>query len=1070
MRPSLTLVTSDSPAVLIERLALDLAREPLSPFDDEVVVVQSLGAERWVRHELARRHGCAASLAFPFPAAFCHRLAAGLLGADHPLDPRFERDALTWRVLDLLDSDHGGDPAFEPLARFTTGADTRKRLGLAARIAARFDEYQLYRPDVLLAWERGDDTHDSASPHIAWQATLWRRLCDGDAPPLHLARWLSGAIELLGSATATPAGLPPRVSVFGVSTLPPLFAALLRALANFVPVRAYVLATECAGQSDPGDRPADPLTAAFGDSVRELVALFGGAARENYPSPAPDSTPTALARLHAMARHGVAGDPAPIAHDDDSLTVHVCHSPVREVEVLRDQLLAALAADATLRPHDILVLVPDITEYAPLVEGVFDVGERELPRIPHRIADRAAATESPLADAALRIVRLAGSRWTAPEILELLDIPAVRRAARITAGGRERILDWIRETRIRWGRDGAMRREYFALPAINANTWSAGLERLIMGYAAGREETLVAGVLPCAGDSAGDPDTLGAFARWTAILFDTLHDWREPRTPAAWSGTLRDALTRLLEPEGTGEERAMDVVLRALDSLREAGTVAGCHRPMDVAVIRDWLERALTEDTSAAGFLSGGMTVCELKPMRAIPFRVIAMLGLNDGTFPRGVRRTAYDLLEIEHREGDRDLRASDRQLFLDTILSARDRLILSYVGRSERDNSERAPSVVVAELLDIAHRCFTTGDTPAPIVVQHRLQPFSPAYYGANGGGETRPLFSFSRANARATAASAARRRIDPFVRAPVVQIPPNEQLDIALDDLVECWTNPARFFCRRVLDLRLPADRETSSDCEPMTVEPLTRYEIQQRLLECHLRGTSTADRERELALAGGILPCATLGELWFDKLHHDIRLLLDATGTPELRDPVPVHITGDSWTITGRIGGITAHGRIHARAATLKPKDRISAWITHVALCTIRPDTTTRVIATDDSFTLRPAIGALARLEELVAGYRAALCAPLPVFEHASMEYVRRTMPERQRRATTPPLEAARRAFAGDGFGTGDATDRYIALCWRGCDPFEKSLADFTRLSETLWLPILRSGDTDVQGATA
>ncbi|HYD51527.1 MAG TPA: exodeoxyribonuclease V subunit gamma, partial [Gemmatimonadaceae bacterium] len=538
--PRLTLVTSDRPGTLIERLALDLGAAPLAPFDEDVVVVQSQGMERWIRLALAQRHGIAASLRMPFPAAFAQGLAAAMGG--RPLDERFEREAMTWRILHLLEEGLADEPAFRALHALAGGGDTRARLGLASRLASRFDDYLLYRPDVLLAWEAGREGEGDAEP---WQAALWRRLCpsdDADGPPMHLARWLDAAVRGIEAGEVARDALPPRVSVFGVSTLPPVFARLLHALARHVPVRAYLLAPPLhSWRAD--EPPRNPLFAAFGHASRELVALLAADADvEEHHAPAiADGTPTLLRQLQADVRLGIArgpdGDaPHPLDARDVSLTVHDCHSPMREMEVLRDQLFDAFAADPTLRPHDVLVMVPDVAAYAPFVDAVFGVGEPGLPRLPFHIADRPVAQESSVVDALLRLLRLVGARWTAMEIVELLDLPTVRRAAGIAEGATRGILGWVHETRICWGRDGAMRQERFNLPAVESNSWRAGLDRLLMGYATGRADALVAGIVPHAGDTIGDPETLGALARWTERLFDALDALREPRPLARWSG------------------------------------------------------------------------------------------------------------------------------------------------------------------------------------------------------------------------------------------------------------------------------------------------------------------------------------------------------------------------------------------------------------------------------------------------------------------------------------------------------------------------------------------------------
>lgn len=1077
MSHRLTIVSSSRPAVLVERLAGDLAAEPLPPFERETIVVQSLGMERWVRNELARRHGCAASLDFPFPAGFCRALAARLAADGAALDERFGRDALTWRILELLESGIAEEPDFAPLRAFVHGGDTRKRLGLAARVAGRFDDYQLYRPAELLAWEVNESSGD-AGPHVRWQAALWRRLCgldggptQGAEPPRHLARWFTETIAALEARDTAPDGLPRRIGIFGVSTLPPLFLRLLRAAARFVPVRLYVLAPPRATWVG-HDSPPNALHAAFGAASRELLSLCDslGADQEEWDGvPDGGGDASCLRRLQDDFRRGIARGlegaeqpPVPLADGDESLSVHVCHSPMREMEVLRDQLFAALAADPTLRPHDILLLVPDVAVYAPFVEAVFGVGEPELPRIPHHVADRPIAHESSLVRAALRILQLVGARWTAPEVMELLESPSVRRAAGISEEGSSRILDWVEETRIRWGRDGKMRRSVFELPGIESNSWRAGLDRLLMGYAVGPEEALVADVIPFAGQTIGDPATLGAFAHWIERLFDVLDDWRAPRPLAAWSAALDEVFSALLAPGDDDEADALRELLRSVADLRTLESLGGCGRSIDLVVVRDWLERKLSDESIGSGFLIGGMTVCAFKPMRAIPFRIIAMAGLDERSFPRPDRRAAYDLLEIEPRPGDRSLRADDRQLFLDTLLSARDRVILSYVGRSARDNTVCAASVVLAQLLGIVDRSFTRapidGEGPRrpseALVVEHRLQPFSAAYYD----GRTPRLFSYSRVNARALAAGAERRSATAFVDGPVAASAAQEApIDIALADLVECWTNPSRFFCQSVLELRLPGEGEPLGDCEPMEVDGLTKYAVQEEMLRGHLAGARAIERKRAVERALGRLPSGALAGPSFDVLEGEVREFLERISRPSSREPAMVEIAGTGWRITGRLDGITDEGRLQLRAATVKNKDLIGGWIRHLALSAVRGAVRSTIVGTDRQMLFDFIDDPRALLETLVAGYRAALAAPLPVFERASHAYFMRLRAvESGKPVKKAPLEMARAAYEINPFAPGaDLEDVYVVLCWRGRDPFAEP-AEFERWSEALWRP--------------
>ncbi len=1073
-----TLMFGDSPLSLVETLDDDLSAEPLSPFVNECIVVQSLGLERWLRQQLAQRQGCAASVQFPFPAAFCHALARTLNVGGEPLDTRFGERPLTWALFELLsDSTHTSRPECAALRTYLDDADAAKRFALARRIATRFDDYQLYRPDVLLAWEAAP-VMPSAAAHLQWQAYLWRTLTANRAPR-HLARWFTTTIEQLERSTSAPVGLPARVSVFGVSTLPPLFIRLLHAIARFVPVRFYVFVPHVASfgtgantnsntNSNSNEPEQHPATRAFGSASRTLVSLL------THTTPAPtirtvnsaaSSRDTVLGHLQRDIRRGATTSPVPMPENDASLRVHVCHSPTREMEVLRDQLLDAFVADPTLRPHDVLVLVPDVSVYGPLADAVFRATD-DGPGIPHRVADRALARDASSARAMLQLLELVTARGTASEVINLLHIDVVRRAAGITSADIERIVEWMREAGIRWGLDGATRSAAFDLPNVDDNSWRRGLDRLMMGYATGRLDALVGGVLPVAGDTLGDMELLGRFVNWVDALFETLATLRRTRTLADWSTTLSEIVERLVEADGADEEAMLARVRDAIHELDDAAPNMPATREVPFEVVSGYLSALLDSDEHGTGFLSGRMTVCAIKPMRSIPFRVIAMLGLDDASFPRRERRAAFDLLEIEPRDGDRDTRSDDRQLFLDTLLCAQERLILSYVGRSQKTNAALAPSVVIDELLDIVDASFTTGRLDAngkavpartQVVVEHRLQPFSASYFD----GQDARLFSFSDAIVQSVRAARAKRSPAPFVGEVSVAAANESEppLEITIAELIDCWSNPARFYCQRTLALRIPRPGDGLDDVEPMEVDNLQRTVTQQRLLDAHLSGDATAAQVQLRTLESDTLPSAALATAWFKALSDGASSLLHRVGTPAFLAPLHVDLSGRGWRLTGRIDGLVAGGRLQVRAAKIKDKDRARAWVTHVVLSAVKASDVehlvTTLIGTDATITIGAVERPMAVLDVLMRGVRRTLETPMPFFEHASYKYASSSKP------SDAAIDDASQAYIGSDYMEGDASDEYVALCWRARSPFDDDTIDeFVELSSEFWSGYLKA----------
>ncbi|WP_396213789.1 exodeoxyribonuclease V subunit gamma [Gemmatimonas sp.] len=1075
----LRIITGDSPAALLSRMAQELTAPPLPPLLDECIIVQSLGMERWVRQQLALRHGCAASLALPFPAAFCRRLAAGLQRDPHfatgdgvTIDARFEEQALVWRLFALLHDDALlAQDVCEPLRAFLQGGTDAKRYGLARQIAARFDEYRLYRAELLVGWEEGRDPL-TTNAHEAWQAALWRTLLANERPA-HFARWFLQTVERLESVAQRPEGLPERVSVFGVSTLPPLFIRLLRAVSRFVPVTFHVLLPN-ADSWRPGAM-RHPFFEAFGQSSRDFLGLLMQPdargvlpAIEHIPTAAAGGADSVLAQLQQSLRLGTVA-PLSVPGGDRSLSVQVCHSPMRELEVLRDQLLDAFAADPTLRPHDVLVMAPDVEQYAPLAEAIFGHartrGDEQRPHIPYRVADRTMSRESAPARALSTMLGLVSSRLTASEVLELLTQPLVRQAVGIAPSDVDQITTWIEDAAIRWGYDGAARAALQDVPGFEENSWRRGLDRLLAGYATGRVEALSGGVLPVAGDLMGNAELLGQFVEWVEVLYTRLDVLRTERPLDEWTRVLQDTLDWLVRSDDVDERAVIDRLSRNLGRLAELtdtrasaqGTRSEAAYPVSFDVVRDWVADTLAEDEPASGFLTGGLTICAMKPMRAIPHRIIVMLGLDDRAYPRRIRRPAFDVLSSDPHVGDRDPRADDRQLVLDTLMSAGDRLMLSYVGRSQTNNTHIAPSIVVTELLD---RLDAMHGGPTPLSqtlrVEHPLQPFSTAYFTDDSTRDHR-LFSFDQQMAATVQASLRRHPVPAFLSSlpPVPSLQRDwhaggePMLELTIDDLVDMWLNPARVYCRRVLQLSVAADETLIDDVEPTDMDPLLRHRVQQRMLDRSLLGRGNAARERALDVATGELPVGALGAQWHDRLRREMTPMLTRVGTPAFLAPLSVEVHGADWVLRGQLGQQLPGEQWRARAGKLNTRDKTRAWIAHVVRCATAAPVATRIIARDQELLLPPVENAMPQLDLLVQGVRAVRQSPLPYFPEAACVFSAKA------HKGEPGLDAAIAMYEkNDDFGRGDSADPYVQLLWRGTQPVEELADDFMALADGFW----------------
>ncbi len=1127
---SLSIHPSNRLEVLVEHLAGTFAAEPLPAFEREIIVVQSRGMARWLTLQLADRSGLAANLTLPFPATFCRQLAERLATDSEvgpPLDGTtaspYDREPLTWRIFARLQNlEPDGREASETRDRsLTAGAspadyleddpDQIKRFQLSTRLAGLFEAYQLFRPRMLLDWESIGD-HEAPT---SWQSKLWCSIVEDAAPDHHLARRSLDLLDLLTRPGHPPAGLPRRLSVFGASTLPPIVLEILVALARFIPVRIYLLSPtyhfwgelrserEAARLRQRRRRSADdppaaddyleaghPLLAAFGRQGREFFNLLQEADAEGAAwselemlDPGEGSLLRTLQSdvLHLVDRGGPETPPKPIEVGDNSLTIHACHSPMREMEVLRDQLLAAFDADPELQPSDVLVMVPRIGDYAPYVEAAFGVATEGTPLLPLAIADRETGDERPAADTLLRLLSLVSSRVTPSAVLGLLDVVPVRRAFGVASAEVSALRLWVRDIRIRWGMDGEQRAADFAVPDLGANTWRAGLDRLLMGYAAGDGDRLVAGVAPSAGATAGNVELLGRLAAFVETIFSHLRRLRDPRPATAWAADLRSALADVYQAAAEEEDSALEWVLGVLEELHQAAI----EEPLSRQVVLAHLKRRLATEGSASGFLDGRITFCAVKPMRNLPFKVICIAGLTEGAFPRRDPRLGFDLMATAPCPGDRSLAEDDRYLFLETLLAAGSRLILTYEGRSQKDNSPRAPSAVISELLATLDRAFVTSDgrpIRQQVLVDHRLHSWSSDYFGA---GEDPRLFSYSRESLQLARCDRRRPAAMPFVAeggaaAKDAEGAGDSELEIELPELIDLWVNPARHYCRKVLRLTL-GEHSESHDAEPFDVDFLDRYQISQWLLERRLRGEpvdegpiderpgeeeSARDEELELLRARGELPLAGLGDAHYRRLARRVDEFAMTLPRHPAREPILIELTGADWRLSGRLEELTDAGALRFRCANLKPKDLVRAWVSHIVFAVWQEHHATELpllthlAGIDRAVNFRAVTDAHRILESLIAGYRAGLERPLPVFENASYTFAKRTHRSGGRSKTTPE-EAARQAFRGSSgklkaSSPGDLADPYVVLCCRDRDPLAED--GFARWSETLWSPLL------------
>ncbi len=1112
--------TSNRSEQLVQALVQVLQSGP--PGDDpttpEIVAIQGKGMERWLSLQLAQRLGVWANFSFPFPRGVLDKIIAGVLrdeSATTAPDPETER----WRIARLLPA-LAAQRGFEPIRRYLTDDDDGvRRVELAARIANTFDHYAIYRPDMVLRWE------DAPAPDDDWQPQLWRAIekdarARGDGASMHAARRHAALERALTSSREPIPGLPSRVSLFGVTTLPPAWLSVLRAASTRIDVHLFLVApsqhywAEIRSQRDVARELAqkDVIDAADEERLKELVgnpllASLGRVAREmqavleslDYQDgtsvpvePAPDEGPaTMLQTLQSDVlnlRHRRPGNAAapslPFPGDDRSVVVHACHGPMREVEVLHDQLLALYEELPDLEARDVVVMTPDIAAYAPAIEAVFggnsggsgggNPGAGEVARIPYKVADLSAAQTNDVVAAFFAVLDVAAGRFTASQVVDLLTLAPVRTKFRIEADELDPIKEWIKRTGIRWGVDEHHRAEV-GQPGDRSNTWRFGLDRLLVGYALpGGDRTIWQDVLPW-DDLEGDgAHLLGRFSAFCDELFavrDALHG---PRPIAAWCTALERVLARMLDDQSANTHQHQ-LVTDALIAWQQRAERAGFTDVVPLKIARAEILQTLTTQTPARRFLAQGVTFCEMVPMRTIPFRVVALMGLSADTFPRGRWPAGFDLTAERRRIGDRSPRDDDRQLFLEALLSARDRFLVTYVGQSIADNTTLPPSVVVDELLDALGESYDVPPQMKPptmdgdaredrhvairrrLIVRHPLQPFSPTYFRPD---RDHRLAAFSPTHhAGAVSLTSERSAGAPFVRRRLP--PPEGELTVNVDDLVRFFRHPVRVFLQKRVGLFLDDGEARLIDREPLVLDPLARSELGRFLIAPALDGDDLALGLVPLQKTGKV-PAGAVGEkLVWDAQSQTEEILAAhrALVLGERLPPLSVDGVIDGVRITGAISSLWPTGHVETGSRAMGAAYEPAAWVRHLVLCWAAPDTHPKdswIIGKGDEGAasvkhFRRCDEAATHLEALMALYKDGMRRPLPWFPAVAWEFMRALLANKgdEWRA----LASAQVTFDKSGGMPCTKEDPFIQQIYGDVDPFE----DGARLSPDL--PVIR-----------
>src|SRR5271163_3086346 len=937
--------------VLADGLGALLAEPLPDPFAEELVLVPARGVERWLSqrlsHVLGRSRasdGVCAGVAFRSPGS----LIAEITGTidDDPWSP----DAMTWPLLDVIDASLD-QPWCGMLARhlghFHTGDEAELRRGrrysVARRLAGLFASYARQRPQLLIDWLDGNA--QGLDIDLLWQAELWRALvAHMDADPPHIRHQ-----KTLARLHEGPSDLPARLSLFGHTRLACTDIELLQALSThhelhlWLPHPSDVLWQKLSHghgtiprRDDTSHREVEnPLLATLGRDLRELQRSLPPDPQTDEYLPSNDRPDTLLGWLQSdIAANAVRPQGRTLTPGDRSVQVHSCHGPARQIDVLREVLLGLLQDDPTLEPRDILVMCPDIETYAPLIVADFGLGDvvhgaHPAHRLRVRLADRALTQTNLLLGVVSQLLTLAGGRVTASEVLNLAQAAPVRARFSFSDDDLEGITRWVRQSNIRWGFDQEHRRP-FGVDFVH-NTWRFGIDRVLAGVAMSDDShAWIASTLPLDDVGSNRVELAGQFAEYIDRLQHAVDSLSLARPLQEWLAALSDGITLLTRIDDNDAWQTSQMQREFAEVLRTAGPRADTI--MRLPDVRALLQRHLAGRPTRANFRTGTLTVCTMVPMRSVPHRVVCMVGIDDGTFPRLGVVDGDDVLARNPMTGERDIRSEDRQLLLDAIGAATEKLVITYTGANEYSGQPRPPAVPLAELLDTLD--ITTPDKIRErIVVEHPLQPFDIRNVEPGKLVPDVP-FSFDPTVLRAAQVSSGERTEHPkFISGPLPRLPAD---DVILADLVGFFKDPVKGFFR-AMQYTLPRDIEGVQDAMPVDIDKLEEWTVGDQMLGDILRGM-TADQACQAEWRRGTLQPGHLGWRKATEIRDQVDLL--ATEARKYRRAasqaydVDIDLAGGR-RLTGTVSPVYGERLVSVTYSKLDGKHLLEQWIPLLAL---------------------------------------------------------------------------------------------------------------------------------------
>lgn len=992
-------------------------------FTAETVIVQNAGMARHLSMRLADVAGISANMEYLFPAEFMWKLLRLVSPKKIPEQNQCSPETLRFHIMSELSHNFSDYPELHHYILNADSIDENACWNLSCELSQLLDQYLFYRSDWIRQWEATDDSEN-------WQSRLWQR-CVKNKQLIH---WLDLQDQFKYSLQAIDSSsLPERVTFFSMSALSPGYLDLLGELAKKTDVHLYIM-NPCKDAywgdiSSEKSRSKLPLEEqSYAEVGNPLLASMGNLGRDfihqllDLPEPVllstdeknTNSTATSVLQ-HVQNDIFHLNQPTKITdykpREDISIKFNACHTAMREVEVLHDQILDALEAEPSLSPADIVVMMPNIESYAPYIEAVFSSNQFSATqqKLPFSIADRDPLVVHTIIEALLKVLMLADTRFDVESVFELLDYDIIHKQFNLDETQVLKCRNLARATNIRWG-ISAQTRAQNNLPETEEHTWKYALDRLLLGYTIGTTTSgeqlfnsdRLLSLLPFSDIEGSDAIMLANFKRFTDTLF-SINTWHKTQQPLKdWLAKTKSLLQQLFADNNADTTK----ILLCIDDLEGSAQLADFKQDIPFGVYQKIVQGSLKSISASENFLGHGITFCALVPMRSVPFKVVALMGMNDGEFPRQDKHHSFDLMANKPRRGDRSRRNEDRYLFLESILAARARLIISYTGQSVKDNTELPPSVLVSELLE---SLVTYTDVPVEDwIFKHPLQAFSPHYFDS-----TDRLYSYAKEYT-----SLHKSAVTPsqtFITEKLSELDESYK-NISLDDLISFYQSPARTFLKTRFAIQTFDEDITLPVREPFELEFFKQREIRSLVME------DCEDSSLQIARAKGFLPYGDIGDEVYNNEKQIIENFKEQLPEIDYQESQRFSLELNDYHLHGEMNRLSASGRMIQNVTQPYFRDYLDLWINHLVLNSQAVSGITKqstFYSPELSFILKPVSNAQQQLQKLVEYYWQGLHFPLYFFPKTAFATYKDKGFENLKNATTTWQGDTQRAGEKDKF---------------------------------------------------